>query len=91
MADVGIRALKQNPSKAVAAALAGEVVTISVRGRQVAQLVPTPESDMEALVAADLARPALRSLADLPAPERRRGGDRSLSEELARARESERY
>jgi prevent-host-death family protein len=87
MAEVGIRALKQNASAVVAQAAAGERVTITDRGRPVAQLTPIPASRLEQLVEAGRARPARRVLADLPAPEP--GPD--LSGELAAQRDAERY
>ncbi len=86
-AEVGIRALKQNASQVVARASAGEVITITEHGRPVAQLVPLPVSTLDGLVAAGLARPATRSIADLPRPKK----GPALSPELARMRESERY
>ena len=91
MSEVGIRALKQNASAVVADAAAGELVTITDRGRPVAQLVPIPSSRIEALIAAERARPAQRRLSDLPRPARRRPGHAALSEELAVMREDERY
>jgi prevent-host-death family protein len=87
MTEVGIRALKQNASAVVAQAAAGERVTITDRGRPVAQLTPIPASRLEQLVEAGRARPARRDLADLPAPEP--GPD--LSGELAAQRDAERY
>lgn len=42
MAEVGIRALKQNASAVVAEASAGHTVTITDRGRAVAQLSAIP-------------------------------------------------
>jgi len=83
--------LKQNASAVVAEAVGGELVTITDRGRPVAQLVPVAVSHIEALIAAERARPALRRLSDLPAPSRRRQGRPSLSEELDGMRQSERY
>jgi len=91
MPEVGIRALKQNASAVVAAAAAGESVTITDRGRPVAQMVPLASSRIEALIAAERARPARRRLRDLPPPARRRPGRSSLSEELERMRRDERY
>jgi prevent-host-death family protein len=87
MAEVGIRALKQNASAVVAQAAAGERVTITDHGRPVAQLTPIPASRVEQLVEAGHARPPRRVLADLPAPEP--GPD--LSAELAAQRDAERY
>jgi prevent-host-death family protein len=91
MSEVGIRALKQNASAVVAEVVAGELVTITDRGRPVAQMVPVPASRAEALIAAERARPALRRLTDLPAPRRRRRGRPALSEELEDMRQAERY
>ena len=91
MSEVGIRALKQNASAVVAEAAGGELVTITDRGRPVAQLVPVPTSRLEALIAAERARPALRRLSDLPVPARRQRGRPSLSEELEEMRHAERY
>ncbi|MEM9656225.1 MAG: type II toxin-antitoxin system prevent-host-death family antitoxin [Actinomycetota bacterium] len=87
MTEVGIRALKQNASAVVAEAVAGETVTITDRGRPVAQLTAIPASRLEALVEAGRARPARRVLADLPAPES--GSD--VSGVLATLRGDERY
>ena len=91
MSEVGIRALKQNASAVVAEAAAGELVTITDRGRPVAQLVPVPTSRVEALVGAERARPALRLLSDLLAPARRRRGRPTLTEDLEGTRQAERY
>lgn len=87
MDEVGIRALKQNASEVVAAAVSGETVTITVRGRPVAQMSAIPASRLEALVESGQARPAQRRLADLPAPEP--GPD--VSKTLEELRTSERY
>jgi prevent-host-death family protein len=89
MSEVGIRALKQNASAVVAAVAAGELVTITDRGRPVAQMVPVAASRVEALIAAERARPALRPLSDLPAPRPRRRNRRPLSEELEEMRQAE--
>lgn len=87
MTDVGIRALKQNASAVVARAAAGETVTITDRGRPVAQLTPIPISPLQQLVDTGRARAARRSIVDLPAREDRP----SLSHELAIMRDAERY
>lgn len=87
MSEVGIRALKQNASAVVAQAAAGEHVTITDRGRPVAQLTPIPASRVERLVAAGRARPAKHGIAALPAP---RPGP-VLSAALAAQRDAERY
>jgi prevent-host-death family protein len=87
MTEVGIRALKQNASAVVAQAAAGERVTITDRGRPVAQLTPIPASRLEQLVDAGRARAAKHDIAALPSPEP--GPD--LSGELAAQRDAERY
>jgi len=68
MSQIGIRALKQNASAVVAEAAAGATVTITDRGRPVAQLTPLPTSRLAGLIAAGLARPARTRLRDLPRP-----------------------
>lgn len=87
MSEVGIRALKQNASAVVADASAGETVTITDRGRAVAQLTAIPASRLQQLIASGKARPPRRDIGALPAPEP--GPD--LSAELAAMRDSERY
>lgn len=87
MKEVGIRALKQNASAVVANAVAGETVTITDRGRPVAQLTAIPSSRLAALLAAGRARGARRDITRLPAPPP--GPD--LSGELHRMRSAERY
>lgn len=90
MKEVGVRALKQNASAVVAEASAGEIVTITDRGRPVAQLVPLPLSRMASLAAAGRVRPPKRSLSDLgPAPRRRRGRPK-LSAVLEELRDDQR-
>jgi prevent-host-death family protein len=91
MKQVGVRALKQNASAVVAEAAAGEVITITDRGRPVAQLIPMPTGTLSGLVASGRARPAQRSAIDLPAPAKRRRGQRPLSEVVAEGRDDERY
>jgi prevent-host-death family protein len=68
MAEVGIRALKQNASAVVARAAAGEVIVVTDRGRAVARLTPIPSSTLGGLADAGLARPPKVRLGDLPAP-----------------------
>ncbi|MEM9610145.1 MAG: type II toxin-antitoxin system prevent-host-death family antitoxin [Actinomycetota bacterium] len=87
MSEVGIRALKQNASAVVADAVAGETITITDRGRPVAQLTAIPASPLEALTAAGRARPARSALADLVAPE----PGPELSRVLQTMRDDERY
>jgi prevent-host-death family protein len=90
MAEEGIRALKQNASQVVARVAAGEIVTITDRGRPVALLTPIPGGRLDALVAAGRARPAKGRLVDLPPP-RAAAGRRSPSKTLAEMRDDERY
>ena len=85
--DIGIRALKQNASAVVAEAAAGKVVTITVRGRAAARLMPIPTSPLAGMLEAGTARPARTRPRDLAAPE----PGPALSETLAEMRESERY
>lgn len=87
MADVGIRALKQNASAVVAQAAAGETVTITDRGRPVARMTPIPVRPLERLVASGRARLARHDVNSLPAPEP--GVD--LTGELAAMRDDDRY
>ena len=87
MAEVGIRALKQNASAVVAEAAAGETVTITDRGRPVAQLTPIATSPLQRMLANGTARPARRDLASLPAPT----AGPALTRVLAEMRDAERY
>lgn len=92
MPDVGIRALQQNASAVVAAAAAGEIVTITDRGRPVARLVPIRRSRLQELIDAGLATPAKGSLADLPPPEAGSTlSGQTLTETLLQMRADERY
>jgi prevent-host-death family protein len=68
MGRVGIRELKQNASAVVARAAAGETVTITDRGKPVAQITPLPTSRLDQLIAAGLAIPPKGDLRDLPEP-----------------------
>jgi prevent-host-death family protein len=90
MKQVGVRELKQNASAVVAEAAAGEIITITSRGKPVAQLVPLRQSRIDALIAAGLAQPATLSLEDLPPPAPPEPGQRPLSEVLAEMRDDER-
>ena len=65
----------------------GETVTITDRGRPVAQLSPVAASRLESLVRAGLARPARRNIVELPAPE----PGPPLSATLAAMRDEERF
>ncbi len=87
MAEVGIRALKQNASAVVADAAAGETVTITDRGRPVAQLTPIAATPLQRMLANGTARPARRDLASLPAPTE----GPALTTVLAEMRDAEHY
>lgn len=87
MAEVGIRALKQNASAVVASAAAGETVTITDRGRAVAQMTAIAHTRLAQLLDAGRARPPRRKLDDLPAPE----PGPALTETLAEMRGDQRY
>jgi prevent-host-death family protein len=67
-ATVGIRELKQNASRVVARVAAGEVLTVTDRGRAVARLVPLNESRRDQLIGEGRLTPATGSLVDLPDP-----------------------
>jgi prevent-host-death family protein len=86
MGEVGIRALKQNASAVVAEVAAGATVTITDRGRPVAQLTAIPASALQRLVGAGRARPARRDVRDLPPPT----AGPTLSGVLAGMRDAER-
>jgi prevent-host-death family protein len=93
MAEVGIRALKQNASAVVARAAAGEVVVITDRGRPVAQLTPIPRTRLEQMIADGRLIPPTRDIKDLPYPAPRTAEEEgvSLSETLRAMRDDERY
>jgi prevent-host-death family protein len=87
MAEVEIRALKQNASALVAQASTGEAITITDGGRPVAQLTAIPSSRLQRMIAAGRGRPARRDIRMLPAPE----PGPELTGELAAMRNAERY
>lgn len=86
VAKVGIRALKQNASAVVADAATGETVTITDRGRPVAQLTAIPGSRLDQLVAAGAARRPRIDITSLTEPE----AGPSVSGALAELRDAER-
>jgi len=87
MSEVGIRALKQNASAVVAEARAGETITITDRGRPVAQMTPIPASPLAALLDQGRARPPRNDITTLAAPE----PGPPLTDELTAMRDDERY
>lgn len=70
MGTVGVRELRQNLSVYLDRVKRGEALTVTEHGRVVAMLRPpeTTGSPTERLVAEGRARPATRSLRDLPKP-----------------------
>jgi prevent-host-death family protein len=90
MSEVGIRALKQNASAVVASVSKGEVVTITDRGRPVAQLSPLPSGRLAGLLASGRARAPRRDIHDLPIPVPAASGGDALSADLRDARDDER-
>ena len=89
--EVGIRALKQNASAVVARAAAGEIITITDRGRPVAQLTPLRRGRLAELIDAGLAAPATTAVRALPPPLPRRPGQPPLSDVVREARDGERW
>ena len=87
MATVGIRALKQNASAVVADAVAGETVTITDRGRPVAQLTAIPASRLQSLINMGRARPSRRDITEIPAAT----SDITVTTALLEMRNAERY
>jgi prevent-host-death family protein len=87
MRQIGVRELKQNASAVVAEAAAGEIITITSRGKPVAQLIPLRKSRIETLIDAGLAQPAKESWKDLPRPRPQDPGRPSISQVLAEMRE----
>lgn len=92
MAEVGIRALKQNASAVVAQAAAGEAVTITDHGRPVALLGPIAAmSPLEQLRASGAISRPKRELRDLGRPLPSDPSQPTASEALRRMRDAERY
>ena len=91
MKSAGIRELKQNASAVVAAVVAGDVVTITDRGRPVARLVPIRSTPLDELVESGRARRAHRKLSELEPIPRRAAGEPELSSVLEEMRAGERW
>jgi prevent-host-death family protein len=91
MKTVGIRELKQNPSKVIAEVKEGMSLTITERGRPVARIVPLTAVGLRALVEAGLARSPLTSPTSIGAPLTMQAGEKSPSQALRELREQERY
>lgn len=91
MSTVGIRALKQNASAVVAEVVGGEVVTITDRGRPVAQITRLPVGRLQALVESGAARVPRRSARDLPMPTPLPSSSAAMTDVLRSMRHAERY
>ena len=90
METVGIRELRQNASQVVARVAAGEVITITDRGRPVAQMSPLANSSIERLRERGLITPATRSFEEYCASTKPTAGP-PLSPVLQQLRDEERY
>lgn len=82
MATVGIRELRQSASSVVARAAAGETITITDRGRPVAQIGPRTPNGLQALREQGLVREPRASATNVPLPEPVPDGAPSLGELL---------
>ncbi|MFP5022602.1 type II toxin-antitoxin system Phd/YefM family antitoxin [Pseudonocardia phyllosphaerae] len=90
---IGIRELRQNASRYVAAAKAGRRVPVTEHGKLVAYLVPAdePTSILDRLEAAGQLRRGAGTLDELPAPPPVPEGSPSPSEVLRAMRDEERW
>jgi prevent-host-death family protein len=92
MSSVGIRELKQNASAVVARAKAGEIVTITERGKPVARLTPIGDTRLQELIDAGLASTPTADYRDVKEPTQGSTRDgRTLTEILMEMRDAERY
>jgi prevent-host-death family protein len=91
MKTVGIRELKQNPSKVIAEVKEGMSLIITERGRAVARMVPIGGTGLSVLIEAGLARAPLTSPSSIGEPLTLRSGEQSPSQALRALREQERY
>lgn len=91
--SIGIRELRQNASRYVAMAKAGQRVPVTERGKLVAYLVPAqePRTTFEQMVAAGQVRFATGNLRDHLTPLPAEPGETSPFEALMEMRDEERY
>jgi antitoxin (DNA-binding transcriptional repressor) of toxin-antitoxin stability system len=82
--------LKQNASAVISPVAAGETITVTDRGREVAQIILVPAGPLDRPVAAGQARLAEGSLAALGDPPPAKTGRRPLSAVLAEMLDEER-
>lgn len=87
---VGIRELRQNATRYVERAAAGERIEVTNRGRLVALLVPAGEDPLARLEAAGRLRRATGDVTKLPEAASPATGHPTAGEALASAREKER-
>jgi prevent-host-death family protein len=89
---VGVRELRQNLSVYLDRVKKGEALTVTEHGTAVAILRPLPREStvIERLIAEGVARPATRSIRDIPRPLLLKM-DKPLSEILREMRDEERY
>ena len=83
--------MKQNASQVVARAAAGDVITVTDRGRPVARIVPIRTSRIQELLDAGVGTARTMALADLSAPRAARRGEETPSDVLQELRDGERY
>ena len=83
--------MKQNASAVLARVAGGASVTITVRGRPVAQMAPVSTNRTETLIQAGRARRSRGRFGDLSPPSESRPGSRRLPAELEEMRQAERY
>ena len=90
MGPVGIRELRQTAAQVVAKVAAGQVITITDRGRPVAQMSPLVSSSIERLRERGLITPATRTFEEYCASTKPTTGP-PLSPVLQQLRDEERY
>lgn len=90
MRTIGVRELRQHASRWLALVRAGERITVTDRGRPVAQLVPLAEPGLAELVEGGLASAAEGDLLDVLAAAGGPTAGRSLSAVLDEQRADER-
>jgi prevent-host-death family protein len=89
---VGVRELRENLSMYLDRVKKGEALTVTDHGAAVALLHPLPPAIgvVDRLIAQGIARPATRSIRDIPRPLSKSTLDKPLSEILREMREDER-
>ena len=90
MDEIGIRALKQNASAVIAAVTAGQTLTVTDRGRPVANISPIRRGRLATMIESGRARAAKRDISQLPLAAPAGPESRSLSDTLREMRDDER-